>query len=59
MLINKTHVIHTFLRHRFDYIVQIVNVFITIKRLSHINVLILRYAKMQVKNEIIVIAYIT
>lgn len=38
MLINKTHVIHTFLGHRFDYIVQIVNVFITIKRLSHIHV---------------------
>lgn len=38
MLINKTYVIHTFLGHRFDYIVQIVNVFITIKRLSHINV---------------------
>lgn len=38
MLINKTHVIHTFLGHRFDYIVQIVNVFITINRLSHINV---------------------
>lgn len=26
MLIDKTHVIHTFLGHRFDYIVQIVNV---------------------------------